>query len=127
MHDAAIQVDTSSGTPAYRQIVDQFRLHLNSGALPTGQQLPSIRSLAAQLGVHFNTIAEAYRELAQEGWIDLAHGRRATVLARSSVTTIVPAEANILRRRLRHLLAEMLLKGISATTIRHDIQTILQG
>ena len=127
MLDAAIQVDASSITPVYRQIVDQFRLHLNSGALLPGTQLPSVRSLAAQLGVHFNTIAEAYRELAQEGWIDLAHGRRATVLQRSATSAIAPGEANMLRQRLRHLLAEMLLKGVSAATIHRDIQTILPG
>ena len=117
----------SSDVPVYRQIVNQFRFHLNSGALDTGEQLPSVRSLAAQLGVHFNTIAEAYRELAQEGWIDLSHGRRAIVLARGLRSSASKEDSDLLRLRLRHLLAEMRLKGISAATIASDIRTVLEG
>ena len=38
-----------------------------------------LRHVAVELGVHFNTVAEAYRQLAAEGWLDLKHGRGAVV------------------------------------------------
>ena len=123
--EASIQIGNDSPVPVYRQIVDQVRLHLNAGALSQGDSLPSVRSLATQLGVHFNTVAEAYRELAQEGWIDLRHGRRATVLAPGSCRHLPNAEVDSLRQRLRHLLAEMRLKGISVPTIQRDVGSIL--
>lgn len=123
--EVLLALASSSGTPAYRQIVDQVRLHIDRGTLAPGTPLPSVRSLAAQLGIHFNTVAEAYRTLADEGWIDLTHGKRATVRALNSTPSQNPSEAESLRQRLRHLLAEMRLKGISTTAIEHDVQAML--
>ena len=123
----SITVTLDSPVPVYRQVVDQVRLHLASGDLAPGDALPSIRSLAAQLGVHFNTIADAYRELAAEGWIDLGHGRRAIVLPRHAATPLSSSEAEDFRQRLRHLIAEMRLKGIPARTIERDVAAILRS
>jgi GntR family transcriptional regulator len=123
----SITVTLDSPVPVYRQIVDQVRLHLSNGDLAAGDALPSVRSLAAQLGVHFNTIAAAYRELASEGWIDLAHGRRAIVLPRHTVTPLSSTESEDFRQRLRHLVAEMRLKGIAARTIERDVSAILRS
>jgi GntR family transcriptional regulator len=122
---ASIIIERYSPVAVYRQIIAQIRLHLNAGALLPGDALPSVRSLATELGVHFNTIAEAYRQLAQEGWIDLSHGRRAVVVSSGS-PRLLPAEEAILRQRLRHLLAEMRLKGVSKRTIHEDVRTILE-
>jgi DNA-binding transcriptional regulator YhcF (GntR family) len=123
----SITVTLDSPVPVYRQVVDQVRLHLSNGDLAAGDELPSVRSLAAQLGVHFNTIADAYRELASEGWIDLAHGRRAVVLPRHASTPLSATESEDFRQRLRHLVAEMRLKGIAARTIERDIAAILRS
>jgi DNA-binding transcriptional regulator YhcF (GntR family) len=125
MADITISITLESPVPVYRQVVDQVRMHLASGALAAGDPLPSVRSLAAQLGVHFNTIADAYRELASEGWIDLAHGKRAVVLPRGAVAAMPAAEAEPLRQRLRALVAEMQLKGVAARTIERDVAAIL--
>jgi GntR family transcriptional regulator len=123
----SITVTLDSPVPVYRQIVDQVRLHLANGDLAAGDTLPSVRSLAAQLGVHFNTIADAYRELASEGWIDLAHGRRAIVLPRHTAAPLSSTESEDFRQRLRHLVAEMRLKGIAARTIERDVAAILRS
>ncbi len=100
-------------------------MHIESGALSPGATLPSVRSLATQLGIHFNTAAEAYRELAQEGSIGLAHGKRATVKALGSTPRFVKGEADGLRQRLRYLIAEMRLKGIPGSVIRAEVDAIL--
>jgi GntR family transcriptional regulator len=121
-----ITIEPDSPVPVYRQIIDQIRFHLNAGALAPGDTLPSVRSLATQLGVHFNTVAEAYRQLAREGWIDLSHGRRAVVLVPQSSRMVPEEEAGILRQRLRHLVAEMRLKGISISVIQRDIRAVLE-
>ncbi len=113
-----------SRVPIYRQVLDQIRQHLGSGVLSPGDALPSVRTLAAQLGVNFNTIAEAYRELSQDGLIALSQGKRAVVTASSRSPTqpgLLVGESNDLRHRLRLLLAEMRGKGISSTAIQAEI------
>lgn len=125
MAHALLKIVHDSPVPIYRQIVDQVRMHIASGALAPGDALPSVRSLATQLGVHFNTAAEAYRELAQEGFITLAHGKRATVQTPSINPPVMKAEADSLRQRLRHLIAEMRLKGIPGSVIREEVDAVV--
>lgn len=67
-----LTLDESS--PKADQILEQARAHIASGALRTGERLPSTRMLAQQLGVHRSTVAKAYQELWAQGWIDLHSG-----------------------------------------------------
>ena len=71
--DTQIRIDLDASTPVNRQIVDQIRTLLVEGALPPGADLPSVRRLATDLGVHFATVADAYRTLAEEGWLEISH------------------------------------------------------
>ena len=74
-----LQIDLRSGVPAYRQVMDQVKYYVASGALAVGGQLPSIRRLARALAVNPATIVKAYNELAHEGLIEIKHGRGAFV------------------------------------------------
>src|SRR5260370_17282328 len=76
-------IDLSSNTPAYRQIADAIRILLVEGTLAPGDRLPPARQIALNLGIHFNTVAEAYRILAEEGWLDLKRRRGAVVISRT--------------------------------------------
>src|ERR1700761_6246614 len=67
-----LNVDPEATTPVYRQIVDGLRVALVNGELAPGDPLPSVRRLALDIGVHFNTVAQAYRELAREGWFQIS-------------------------------------------------------
>lgn len=126
MSEATITLAANSATPLYRQVVGQIRLHIDQGTLAPGDPLPSVRNLAMQLGVHFNTIAEAYRELAEEGLVELTQGKRAIVRAPGASPPLPSAEAETLRQSLRNLVAEMRLKGISAVAIQHEVAALLQ-
>lgn len=57
------KLDPKTGIPFYRQIIDQIKFGIAAGKLKTGEQLPTVRSLAVQLKVNLNTVAKAYREL----------------------------------------------------------------
>jgi GntR family transcriptional regulator len=57
------------------QIAEQIRLRIARGELKTGDQLPTVRQLAADLRVNFNTVARAYRRLDESGLISTQHGR----------------------------------------------------
>src|SRR5208337_1145811 len=67
-------LDPSSGTPFYRQIIDQIKFGIASGKLKTGEQLPTVRALAVQLKINLNTIAKAYKELEILGILDTQQG-----------------------------------------------------
>ena len=74
-------VDPHSGIPVYRQIVDQVRLQVSSGALAPGDELPSTRSLSTQLGVNPMTISKAYALLEGEGLLERRPGLPSVVRA----------------------------------------------
>src|SRR5690348_8012756 len=57
------KLDTRSGVPAYRQIIDQVLGGIAAGSLKAGEQLPTVRQLAVDLAVNPNTVVRAYREL----------------------------------------------------------------
>jgi GntR family transcriptional regulator len=65
-----INISTGAGTPIYRQIVDQVRLAVTTGALPAGHAMPSVRSLAERLVINANTVAKAYGELVRDGVLE---------------------------------------------------------
>ena len=116
-------IDSGSHVPAYRQIVDWLRGSLVSGELKPGTALPSVRQMASDLGVHFNTVAVAYRELADEGWLDLRHGRSARVIERR----VPKASAETLEEfahRLRSLIAFMRARGVPVEKLRAELQAV---
>jgi GntR family transcriptional regulator len=67
-------LDYSSGVPVYRQIIDQIRFGIASGALGLGEQLPTVRALAVELKVSLNTVAKAYRELEIKNILETQQG-----------------------------------------------------
>ncbi len=67
-------LDLHSGVPVYRQIIDQVRGALASGALVAGDQLPTVRQLAVDLSVNPNTVVRAYKELEFGGLLETHQG-----------------------------------------------------
>ena len=74
MSDFHVHVTTGSGTPIYRQIVEQVRLAVGTGALPAGRAVPSVRGLAEKHVVNPNTVAKAYAELVRDGVLEAQQG-----------------------------------------------------
>lgn len=120
-----IRIDLGSPEPAYRQIANQIRHWLVEGNLAAGESLPSVRRLAIELMVHHNTVAEAYRALAEEGWLDLSQGKAAKVLARDRQLPEKAEDREELltrfSRRLRLLIAEMRASGLPEEWIAAEL------
>jgi GntR family transcriptional regulator len=70
-----INLITGSGTPIYRQIIEQVRLGVATGALVAGDAMPSVRALAEQSLVNPNTVVKAYSELVRDGVLESHHGK----------------------------------------------------
>lgn len=68
-------IDPRSPTPLYEQIAARVRLAVAAGELTPGDSLPSVRALARELRVNPATVAQAYRDLAADGFVDVRHGQ----------------------------------------------------
>lgn len=77
-----IRIDTGASTPIYLQIVERLHSLMVAGKLSPGDQLPSVRQLAKDLGINFNTVARAYGWLEEAGLISMHQGRGTYVLER---------------------------------------------
>ncbi len=79
-----VEVDLTAHRPVYMQIMEQVKRAIATGSLKPGDQLPTVRQMAADLRVNFNTVARTYRLLDEEGVISTQHGRGTYILSPSS-------------------------------------------
>jgi GntR family transcriptional regulator len=91
-----LQIDPESKVPIYVQVEEQIRALIAAGQLRPGEQLPTIRELAADLRVNYNTVSRAYLELDHDGVISTQRGRGTFVAG-------VPDEEQMTRTRRRKL------------------------
>jgi DNA-binding transcriptional regulator YhcF (GntR family) len=73
-------LDPGASEPPYEQLRRQIAAHAASGELPAGTRLPTVRALAAELGLAVNTVAKTYRALETDGVV-VTEGRRGTFIA----------------------------------------------
>lgn len=76
-----VHLDYRDVRPIYAQIIDSFKEQITAGILRTGDRLPSVRELAADLAINPNTIQRSYRALETEGWIVTVPGKGCFVSA----------------------------------------------
>ena len=77
-----IEIDTLGLSPIYEQLRNQVVLGIASNKLVPGEALPSVRRLAADLGINFHTVNKAYTLLCEEGYIKMDR-RKGAVVAQS--------------------------------------------
>jgi GntR family transcriptional regulator len=118
-----LRIDLGSAVPAYTQIAARLRSLLVAGKLPPGRRLPPVRQLAIDLGVHHNTVALAYRTLADEGWLDLRRGRGAVVVERREQRASGRAKTEF-SRRLEALVAKAAADGLSPQAVAREFETL---
>lgn len=118
-----IKVNADDHRPIYQQVSDAIKTLIASGQLTEGTSLPSVRQVAADLGVNLNTIAIAYRELQKEGLIQVRHGSRAVVTSR----TAAAKGDDELRTPLRTALTQLVLAGLSKARIMDMVADELRG
>ena len=75
-----LALDFRSGLPIYLQVVERIKERIAGGQLRPGDQLPTVRALALELRVNFNTIARSYRILDEMGIISTQQGRGTYIL-----------------------------------------------
>ncbi len=121
-----IKLDTSSYTPIYEQIKTGIRNQIVLAFLKPGDALPSIRDLAAKLIVNPNTVARAYRELEQDGFITTRKGKGCFVSDRSA--SLFPEEKQaMLKSIVSRSIEEAKKYGFSAEEVKQALEKSLEA
>jgi DNA-binding transcriptional regulator YhcF (GntR family) len=118
---ATVRIDVEAAEPVWRQIAGQVRAALIAGKLKPGARLATVRELGFDLGVNHNTVAEAYRQLAAEGFLRLERGNGAIVLEREAPRATALEQERFVRR-LKLLLAEARAAGVPAGALRKAME-----
>ncbi|MBN1344412.1 MAG: GntR family transcriptional regulator [Phycisphaerae bacterium] len=111
-----IRIETSSGIPITRQIMDQIRAHCAAGALAPGDRLPSVRELARELAVNQNTILRVYERLTSEGLLERRHGD-GTYVAQTLAPGRLRAQRDLLRQEVDRLVRRAATLGLDADAV----------
>ena len=119
-----LKLDFRSGLPIYAQIVEQIRHMLAGGELKSGDQLPTVRQLATDLRVNFNTIARAYRLLDEAGLISTQQGRGTYIWETPTPETTQKLRRQELEELTRHYLSEAAALGFSIEEVQRDFEEV---
>ncbi len=109
-----ITINTRDPRPIYVQIKESLCRLILSGAMETGERLPSVRELAGQLAINPNTIQRAYRELEREGFIYSMTGKGSFVAPLNEVDDGRVAER---KAQFREAALELLRLGTTRDTL----------
>jgi GntR family transcriptional regulator len=121
----SIRLDFRSEVPLYLQIVEQLRALIDRQVLQPGQQLPTVRALATELRVNFNTVARAYRVLDEAGVISAQRGRGTFV---SEIPPpAVSFQGELLRSLAERFVAQAQSLGASEAEIRQAVDEVLRA
>ncbi|MCF7548579.1 GntR family transcriptional regulator [Pseudonocardia sp. WMMC193] len=110
------RVERRSGVPTYLQLVAQVRQALRTGALETGDRLPTAKAVVEATAINPNTVLKAYRELEREGLVEARPGAGTFVL-RTLARPDSPVD-RALRERLREWMAEAAAAGLGVEDVK---------
>jgi GntR family transcriptional regulator len=122
-----IEIDLESGVPIYMQLVDRIRQMVATGSLQPGQQLPTMRQLATDLRINYNTVGRAYLLLEQEGLISTQQGRGTYIASRLTGAEVQRLRVAKLRSMVEQLLGEATTLGYTAPEIEQAFRERLEG
>ena len=116
------RLDSRSGVPVYRQIIDQVIGGIAAGALAGGDQLPTVRQSAVDLSIKPKTVIRAYRELEIRGVLETQQGTGTFVSHQK-----VQRDDAERQRRLNQLVGEFVARAGSAGFTVEEVLEQLQG
>ena len=117
-----IEIDFNSGEALYLQLRNQIILGIATARIREGDELPSVRQLAGDIGINMHTVNKAYAVLKQEGFVKVDR-RRGAVIA---IDTDRAETIRELRKELKVILAKVSCKNISREEVHALIDEIYQ-
>ncbi len=112
----------------YLQLIEQVKHAVETGAMRPGEQLPGIRPLAESLVINPNTVAKAYRELEDEGIVELRQGTGAFIARNARTrTSTSPEKLRAAQRLVAETIERLRDSGLSEDAIRRLVEGELAG
>jgi GntR family transcriptional regulator len=113
-------LDSSSGVPLYRQLIDQVQAGIATGTLNAGHQIPTVRQVAVDLAINPNTVLRAYRELEIRGVLDTQQGTGTFIAAQPA-----PLDTGDRARRLDQLVDDFVARaGAGGFTLAETLEAL---
>ena len=112
-----ISINSASGVPIYRQLIDQIKQAIRMKLLQPEQHLPSVRILSSQLGVNPMTISKAYNQLELEGCV---------IRQRGIGMIIAPHSDDELPSDIQHALEQFITVSVEHNLSQQEMMTLLQ-
>jgi len=118
-----ISINKDSSVPVRDQLVEQVSLQIASGLLTPKEKLPSIRALAARLGIHYSTVTAAYNHLADVGLLDIRQGSGVRVASINNRDNEPAAKSN-LDSMINDFLARASEAGFAAADVMNAVEKL---
>src|SRR5262245_24826529 len=122
-----LQIDFRSGLPIYTQIVNQIQAQIVSGIIKPGDQLPTVRALAEEMRVNFNTVARAYRILDEARVKSTQQGRSTYITEKPTPEVTEKLRRETLEALTQRYLNEAWRLDFSKSEIRQMFSEQLKG
>lgn len=116
-----IRIDLNSEETLYEQLSDQIKYGIAKGYLKPGEDLPSVRKLASELGINLHTVAKAYKMLKEEGIIVINRSRGVKV-SEQVLKNRGNNYENILKNKISKLVSEGICNGIQKEKFLRIVQ-----
>jgi DNA-binding transcriptional regulator YhcF (GntR family) len=121
VNGAVLSVDPEIDIAPYQQIEEQIRALIQRGDLAPGTLLPTVRQLASDLNVAPNTVARAYADLQDAGWL-ISEGRRGTRVAPRLPEIDKQARVSALRSSIEQFISSLVSRGYSRLEIAEELR-----
>jgi len=120
-----IKLDFRAGEPLYMQIARQVEQMVANGLLQVGDQLPTVRELATELRINFNTVARAYHVLDDQGLISTQRGRGTYIWEQPTEEMMQKLKQKTLEELAQRLLDESQNLGYSPEQAAEVLQQVI--
>jgi DNA-binding transcriptional regulator YhcF (GntR family) len=119
------RIDKSNKMPLYLQLKDLVKYYISTGAVQDGQQFPGVNALARELGINFETVRKAYKEIEKEGLITMQRGKGTVVsLHGASVQKVSPEISPELKPvdEMKGVIKKLLHAGMDSGEIKEIVR-----
>jgi len=120
-----IHLDPSSELQLYKQLANQLIELIAKGKLKNGDTLPSVRSMATDLGINVSTVSKSYHELEEKGLIELKPKAKAIIIG-GQKKELEETEVEKVENALKPILAEAIARGLEKDQMTSLFQRILK-
>ncbi len=122
--ELAVDIEKGSAVPIYAQLSEQIRLLIRRGALSPGDSMPTVRSLAVELGVNANTVARVYRDLQREGLLRLERGVGTFVAENGGDRAVGEKDFRSIARKAKELIGLGRRAGLRVGELTQLVETL---